>query len=163
MSGFYSAVGRGTLPLSPWGRGWLGRRPSRERGMKRIRAKQLRSQMTDAERRLWYHLRAHRFGGFKFKRQAPIGPYIVDFICFEHKLIVEVDGGQHSERDTDRARDAWLFKEGYRVARFWNDDVLKRTNTILGEILSALHKTPLPARFARHPLPQGERGHEPRS
>jgi very-short-patch-repair endonuclease len=120
--------------------------------------------MTDAEQRLWYHLRAHRFGGFKIKRQVPIGPYVVDFICFEHKLIIEVDGGQHAESETDRRRDEWLRNEGYRVIRFWNDDVLKQTDAVLGEIAAALayanRSTPLPARSARHPLPQGERGHK---
>ncbi|MEP7030585.1 MAG: DUF559 domain-containing protein, partial [Pseudolabrys sp.] len=125
----------------------------RERGMKRERAKQLRSSMTDAERRLWYRLRAHRFGSLKFKRQAPIGPYVVDFICFEYGLIVEVDGGQHAENEADRQRDAWLSNEGYRVMRFWNNDVLKRTDAVLGEIAGVLKQTPLPARSARHPLP----------
>jgi very-short-patch-repair endonuclease len=76
--------------------------------------------MTDAERRLWYRSRAHRFLDLKFKRQAPIGPYIVDFICFEHKLIIEVDGGQHAESEADRRRDEWLRSEGYLVLRFWN-------------------------------------------
>jgi very-short-patch-repair endonuclease len=118
--------------------------------------------MTDAELRLWYRLRAHRFNGLKFKRQAPIGPYIVDFICFDHKMIIEVDGGQHDERAQDRRRDEWLRKEGYRVMRFWNSDVLKQTDVVLNEISSAIlnsdNSTPLPARSARHPLPQGERG-----
>jgi very-short-patch-repair endonuclease len=130
--------------------------------MRRARAKQLRSNMTDAERRLWYCLRAHRFAGLKFKRQALIGPYIVDFICFEHKLIIELDGGQHNDSSKDRARDAWISKEGYRVIRFWNNDVLKQTNAILDLIAQAIavpEVTPLPARCARHPLPQGERGH----
>jgi very-short-patch-repair endonuclease len=129
--------------------------------MSRAQAKRLRSNMTDAERRLWYRLRAHRFAGLKFKRQAPIGQYIVDFICFEHKLIIELDGGQHSENTRDLARDAWLTSEGYRVMRFWNDDVLKRTNAVLELIAQAaavLDVTPLPASFARHPVPQGERG-----
>jgi very-short-patch-repair endonuclease len=129
--------------------------------MKRAQAKRLRSNMTDAERRLWYRLRGHRFGGLKFKRQAPIGPYVVDFICFEHKLIVELDGGQHSENARDRARGAWLTSEGYKVIRFWNNDVLKRTNAVLELIAQAValpEATPLPARSARHPLPQGERG-----
>ena len=130
--------------------------------MKRAFAKGLRSQMTDAEQRLWYRLRAHRFLDLKFKRQAPIGPYIVDFGCLEHRLIVEVDGGQHAENAADRKRDAWLTSEGYRVLRFWNDDVLKRTDVVLGEIARAVtlrqERTPLPARSARHPLPQGERG-----
>ena len=128
--------------------------------MKRAFAKGLRSQMTDAEQRLWYRLRAHRFLDLKFKRQAPIGPYVVDFVCLEYRLIVEVDGGQHAENLSDRRRDAWLTREGYRVLRFWNNDVLKRTDAVLGEIARAvaLEDTPLPARSARHPLPQGERG-----
>ena len=128
--------------------------------MKRVQAKQLRSRMTDAERRLWYRLRAHRFNQLKFKRQAPIGPYVVDFICFEYKLIVEVDGSQHSESEADFRRDAWLRSEGYKVLRFWNNDVLQNTNSVLTAITSAVTEgaPPLPARFARHPLPQGERG-----
>ena len=129
--------------------------------MKRALAKQLRTRMTDAERRLWHRLRAHRFGGLKFKRQAPIGPYVVDFICFDHKFIVEVDGGQHAESETDRRRDKWLRSEGYRLRRFWNLDVLQRTDLVLDEIakeLNLIEDTPLPARSARHPLPQGERG-----
>ena len=123
--------------------------------MKRAQAKQLRSRMTDAERRLWYRLRAHRFNRLKFKRQAPIGPYVVDFICFEYKLIVEVDGGQHSENDTDRRRDEWLRGEGYTVLRFWNNDVLQDTSAVLASIASAVTdaSTPFPARCARHPLP----------
>ena len=128
--------------------------------MKRALAKRLRTEMTDAEQRLWYRLRAHRFRGLKFKRQAPIGPYIVDFICFEHGLVVEVDGGQHSENAADRWRDVWLRSEGYRVLRFWNDDVLKYTEAVLHKIFESVSAktTPLPVRSARHPLPQGERG-----
>jgi very-short-patch-repair endonuclease len=149
------------FPLSPWGRGWIDRRSSRERGMKRAQAKQLRTQMTDAERRLWYRLRANRFLDLKFKRQAPIGPYVVDFICFEYKLVVEVDGGQHADSEADRRRDDWLRHEGYTVLRFWNHDVLKFTDVVLDEVARSLTSeqyTPLPARSARHPLPQGERG-----
>ncbi|HEU5019263.1 MAG TPA: DUF559 domain-containing protein [Pseudolabrys sp.] len=132
--------------------------------MKRALAKRLRTNMTDAERRLWYRLRAHRFGGLKFKREVPIGPYVVDFICFDQKLIIEVDGGQHVESEVDNKRDAWLASEGYRVLRFWNRDVLKRTTSVLEEIARfATQAIPLPARCARHPLPQGERGpHLPR-
>ena len=128
--------------------------------MKRVLAKRLRSNMTDAERRLWYRLRAHRFQNLKFKRQAPIGPYVVDFVCFDHKLIVEVDGGQHGHSVSDEQRDRWLADEGYQVLRFWNDDVLKRTNVVLTQIADVIERpaTPLPARSARHPLPQGERG-----
>jgi very-short-patch-repair endonuclease len=128
--------------------------------MRRALAKRLRTNMTDAEQRLWYRLRAHRFRNLKFKRQVPIGPYVVDFICFDRKLIVEVDGGQHAGNPRDEGRDAWLSRGGYRILRFWNDDVLKRTNAVLEEIAGAIDSsvTPLPARFARHPLPQGERG-----
>lgn len=130
--------------------------------MKRALAKELRGQMTDAEQRLWYRLRAHRFHGLKFKRQAPIGPYVVDFVCFEHRLVIELDGGQHADNAADGRRDDWLRGEGYCVLRFWNHDVLRGTDSVLSEISDALiHSdglTPLPARSARHPLPQGERG-----
>ncbi len=124
-------------------------------------AKKLRQQMTAAERRLWYHLRAHRFGTLKVKRQVPIGPYIVDFACLRHKLIIELDGGQHADNAQDIERDAWLEQCGYRVLRFWNHDVLKRTDVVLEQIGRALESglsdSPLPARSARHPLPDGER------
>src|ERR1043165_2895904 len=101
-------------------------------------AKKLRSNMTDAERRLWYRLRAHRFGGIKFKRQVPIGPYIVDFACLSQKLILEIDGGQHADNKADRAREQKLREQGFRVLRFWNNDVLKRTDTVLEIVVSAL-------------------------
>src|SRR5262245_46221821 len=101
-------------------------------------AKELRHDMTDAERRLWYHLRAHRFGGLKFKRQVPVGDYIVDFLCFEHRLIIEVDGGQHAESIEDHHRDEWLKSEGYKVLRFWNSDVLRGTNSVLEKIAKAV-------------------------
>jgi very-short-patch-repair endonuclease len=90
--------------------------------MSTARAKALRSNMTEAERRLW---RAHRFRGTKFKRQAMIGKYIVDFVCFEKNLVIEVDGGQHADNETDRLRTRWLENQGFRVLRFWNNDVLK--------------------------------------
>lgn len=125
-------------------------------------AKKLRQQMTAAERRLWYHLSARRFGKLKVKRQVPIGPYIVDFACLRHKLIIELDGGQHADNVRDIERNAWLGQCGYRVLRFWNDDVLKRTDIVLEQIGRALDSdasdSPLPARAARHPLPDGERG-----
>lgn len=124
-------------------------------------AKKLRQQMTAAERRLWYRLRAHRFGTLKVKRQVPIGPYIVDFACLRHKLIIELDGGQHADNAQDIERDAWLEQCGYRVLRFWNHDVLKRTDVVLEQIGRALESgatdSSLPARSARHPLPDGER------
>jgi len=101
-------------------------------------AKKLRSDMTDAERRLWYRLRAHRFDGHKFKRQVPVGPYVVDFACVGQKLIVEVDGGQHAENASDVMRERYLRREGFRVLRFWNNDVLRNTDGVLERILGAL-------------------------
>jgi very-short-patch-repair endonuclease len=94
--------------------------------------------MTDAERRLWYLLRCHRFGGTKFKRQAPVGNYIVDFVCFEQKVIIEADGGQHADNLNDRRRDDWLNSQGFRVLRFWNNDILKNTQGVMEMISSAL-------------------------
>lgn len=113
-------------------------------------AKRLRTSQTDAEVRLWYHLRAHRFLGLKFKRQKPIGPYIVDFVCMEHRLIIELDGGQHAEAQTyDAQRDAWLAGQGFRVVRIWNDDALRNTSEVLEhvrqQILHTLSPSPSPA------------------
>ena len=88
-------------------------------------AKHMRREPTKAEALLWRHLRAHRFSGFKFKRQQPLGTYIVDFVCFTGKVVVEVDGSQHGETQAyDAARTAWLELQGFRVLRFWNHDVL---------------------------------------
>jgi very-short-patch-repair endonuclease len=109
-------------------------------------AKQLRSNQTDAEQRLWYHLRAHRFMNLKFKRQKPIGPFIIDFVCMEYHLIVEADGGQHGG-DDDARRDAWLKEQGFTVLRFWNHDILQQTDVVLESIretLLALYPPPLP-------------------
>jgi very-short-patch-repair endonuclease len=121
-------------------------------------AKALRGNMTDAERRLWYRLRAHRFDGHKFKRQVPIGPYIVDFACLGRKLVVEVDGGQHADNSRDVVRDSYLASEGFRVLRFWNNDVLRNTDGVLETILGALAEAPSPVALRAPPSPQGERG-----
>jgi very-short-patch-repair endonuclease len=117
-------------------------RPKAEPGEGKLgvtQAKKLRSRMTDAERRLWYRLRAHRFGGYKFKRQVPIGPYVVDFACLNHGVIVELDGGQHADNAADRARDEYLKERGFRVLRFWNNDALGNTGAVLEKISDALH------------------------
>lgn len=115
------------------------------------KAKSLRRNQTEAEHKLWYHLRAHRFKGLKFKRQKPIGRYIVDFICMEHRLIIELDGGQHADQtDYDQQRDAWLHAQGYTVLRFWNNEVLQQTEAVLERIretviaLPALSPSPSP-------------------
>ncbi|MDF2939877.1 MAG: putative restriction endonuclease-like [Gammaproteobacteria bacterium] len=121
--------------------------------------KHLRSNQTNAETKLWYFLRAKRFHGFKFRRQVAIGHYVVDFICFKSKLIVELDGGQHNEvanKRADLVRTNYLRAQGYRVIRFWNDEVFTKTSEVLNEILKNL--SPLPRNLkAPRPLPQGER------
>ena len=105
----------------------------------RERARQLRGHQTEAEERLWFHLRAHRFMGLKFKRQKPMGRYILDFICYAPKLVIELDGGQHAEQvAADRERDAWLEAQGFRVLRFWNNQVLGETDAVLEAIRRAV-------------------------
>lgn len=109
-------------------------------GMSSDRARALRSNPTEAERALWKHLRMRQIEGHKFRRQQPLGRYVVDFVCLEKKLIVELDGGQHAEqvaRDTERT--AWLERQGFRVLRFWNHQVLNETDAVreaIREVLS---------------------------
>ena len=107
--------------------------------MDRTKVRQLRKNMTEAECTLWKHLRLRQFEGHKFGRQQPIGKYIVDFVCFEKRLVVEVDGGQHSKQiDYDLKRSAWLEKQGFRVLRFWDNQVLKEIEGIKEMIIGAL-------------------------
>ena len=94
--------------------------------------------MTDAERRLWSRLRDRQLGGYKFRRQAPIGDYIDDFLCEEKRLVVEVDGGQHADLGKDQARTAVLESLGYRVVRYWNNEVLATTDGVLEHLLGEL-------------------------
>jgi very-short-patch-repair endonuclease len=104
------------------------------------RAKVLRKNQTDAERKLWSKLRDNQIDGVKFRRQQPIGNYIADFVSFEKRLIIEIDGGQHNEdKNTMKAeqRTAWLEKDGYRVIRFWNNDVLLNSEGVLMKIREA--------------------------
>ena len=117
-------------------------------------ARQLRTNSTDAERALWQQLRAARLNGHKFRRQLPIGRYIVDFVCFEARLIVEVDGGQHADQQRyDTQRTAWLEAQGFRVLRFWNTEVLGHVETVKEMIARACAaESPSPC-----PLPPGER------
>lgn len=113
-------------------------------------AKHLRQTMTDAEQLLWQYLRAHRLAGAKFKRQQPIGPYVVDFVHFGAKLIIEADGGQHNESKSDKTRDAWLKAQGFRILRFWNNEILVSTHEVLERIWTELgcplSPNPSPAR-----------------
>lgn len=99
----------------------------------------LRKNSTDAEIRIWYYLKNRQFYGLKLRRQVPIEPYIVDFICFKKKLIIELDGGQHVEQvDYDFKRTQFLEKKGYKVLRFWNHDVLENTDGVLTIIANEL-------------------------
>jgi very-short-patch-repair endonuclease len=100
-------------------------------------AARLRRDATDVESKLWFALRDRRLDGFKFRRQATIGPYIVDFLCVEARLIVELDGGQHSV-EVDAARTAFLEERGYRVVRFWNTDVVEAFEGVVEMIRAAL-------------------------
>ncbi|EIM03581.1 DUF559 domain-containing protein [Rhodanobacter denitrificans] len=109
--------------------------------LKWIRARQLRNGSTDAERRLWYFLRRQQLGGHKFRRQYPLAGYIADFVCVPARLVVELDGGQHLDALAyDQHRTAALQREGYRVLRFWNDDVLLRTDDVVAEIFRVLEE-----------------------
>ncbi|WP_342740154.1 endonuclease domain-containing protein [Bradyrhizobium sp. B117] len=110
--------------------------------VKTERARHLRAALTDAERTLWYRLRARRLNGYKFVRQEPIGPYTVDFICREARLIVEVDGGQHANNPRDAVRDKWLADRNYRILRFWNNDVSRNLAGVLETIVTALAEAP---------------------
>jgi very-short-patch-repair endonuclease len=89
-------------------------------------AKGLRKRQTEVEKRLWRHLKAKQLEGIKFRRQEPIGKYIVDFVSFDKKLVIELDGGQHAGSMRDAERDAWLRSQGFRVLRLWNNDVFDR-------------------------------------
>ncbi|MGH8121440.1 MAG: endonuclease domain-containing protein [Rudaea sp.] len=112
-------------------------------------AKGMRRGPTDAEAALWRKVRAGRLGGFKFKRQHSIGSYIVDFVCFERRLILEVDGGQH-ERSTDAKRTDWLEEQGFRVLRFWNNEVLTNMDGVLEAVLRVLSQSaPSPQPLSR--------------
>ena len=114
------------------------------------RARYLRRAATDAERRMWSRLRDRRLFGLRFRRQQPCGPYIADFVCPEKKLIVEIDGGQHAAQvERDCVRTDYLRAMGYRVLRYWNNDVLLRTDAVLEMILREVRMWPPP-----HPNPR---------
>ncbi len=126
-------------------------------------AKAMRKAPTEAERKLWSILRGKRLAGFKFKRQQPIGRYIVDFASLTHRLIVETDGSQHLDSAHDAQRDAFLRGEGFRIVRVWNSDALNNPEGVAEAIFAALGAAPSPispsqqADKAQYPLPQGER------
>ena len=104
----------------------------------RKHARALRRIATDAERKLWFLLRDRRLDGIKFRRQVPFKNHILDFVCFERKVVLEVDGGQHNDSVTDRTRDQLLRAEGFQVARYWNNDVLRDPEGVLTDLLDRL-------------------------
>lgn len=118
------------------------------------KARTLRRKFTDAEQKLWNHLRGRQISCEKFRRQQPLGRYVVDFVCLEKKLIVEVDGGHHAASAYDEERTSWLESEGFRVVRFWNNEVLGDIASVLDAIYRELerdginhpHPDPLPSR-----------------
>jgi very-short-patch-repair endonuclease len=142
-------------------------------------ARDLRRQQTDAEKKLWARIRNRRVDGWKFNRQVPNGPYVLDFFCFEASLVLELDGGQHTEAERaehDAVRTAFLEQQGLTVLRFWNGDVLKNIDGVLEHIYLALGKRPAPSpgalkrqrlkaadEHARRPLPKGRGEVEPTS
>ena len=110
------------------------------------RARRLRKQSTEAEKTLWRHLRNRQLAGYKFRRQAPLGKYVVDFLCYEQKLVIEIDGGQHQCRSkSDSERTNWLEGQGFRVVRFWNNQVLAETEAVLEAILRELQREDSPS------------------
>ncbi|MEH6691603.1 MAG: DUF559 domain-containing protein [Pseudorhizobium pelagicum] len=145
-----SGNGAASVTFSPTGRRWpegsdegvytmqsddiTKRRPG-----KTLQARKLRREETEEEYRLWSDLRSRRLNGFKFSRQIPLGPYIVDFLCRERRLVVEADGSQHSENLYDSARTRWLNANGYSLLRFWNHEITRERRAVLETILAALN------------------------
>ncbi len=122
------------------------------------KARGLRQRSTDAERALWMHLRNRQLAGCKFRRQVPIGEYIVDFVCLERKVVIEVDGGRHQEQvpyDTDRT--TWLESQGFQVLRFWNHEVLTDTEAVQEALLVALQEDS-PSPYSPSPQPSPVKG-----
>src|SRR6185369_447481 len=122
------------------------------------RARRLRRDSTDVERRLWAALGGRRFSGYKFRRQVPLEGFIADFVCHSARLIVELDGGQHAvQAENDARRSAILESAGYRIIRFWNNEMIENPESVLDRILLELQaQNPSPG-ATRRPLPQGER------
>jgi very-short-patch-repair endonuclease len=159
--------GQDPRPIAPlpgrergWGEGGLRFRSTPEQT---ARARALRRQRTEAEDRLWHHVRAGRLGGYKFRTQVRVGGFYLDLVCPARRLVVEIDGGQHGEArqaQYDAERTRYLEANGYRVLRFWNNDVLGNTEGVLTAILSALsgdHPIPNPSPFKGEGQEKGKR------
>jgi len=114
--------------------------PHHRPGNKRIRhfAKKMRREPTDAEGAMWRLLRDRRLLQFKFRRQVPFQNFILDFVCFDRRLVIEIDGSQHASSERDNVRDLLLSAEGFQIARYWNNDVLRQPTSVLEDILAKL-------------------------
>jgi very-short-patch-repair endonuclease len=146
---------RRSLPSPLAGEGAERKKREAGEGSRPLRvARKLRSRMTDAERKLWLGLRDRRFEAFKF----PIGPYVADFLCFEERMVLEVDGGQHAGSKRDERRDGWFAENGFRVVRFWNNDVLSNLEGVLTVLVTELNDTPHPTSRLRSTSPSPARG-----
>ena len=120
-------------------------------------ARPLRGRSTEAEKRVWQALRAHQAGS-KFRRQQPIEGYVVDFVSFEHRLVIEIDGGQHGDAsDDEERRTRCLEANGFRILRFWNNDVMENLEGVFDTIVAAL-RSPLPSRERKGPVAQRREG-----
>jgi len=126
-------------PKAP-GEGFVPQTPHHRPTAKRIRnfAKRMRREPTDAEAAMWRLLRDRRFALFKFRRQVPFQNFILDFVCFEKRMIIEIDGSQHASSERDSTRDAVLTSEGFRIERYWDNDVLQQPLSVLEGILAKL-------------------------
>ncbi|MGY3449654.1 endonuclease domain-containing protein [Bradyrhizobium sp. USDA 4353] len=130
--------------------------PHHRQTSKRIRnfAKAMRRGPTDAEAAMWRLLRDRRLSQFKFRRQVPFQNYILDFVCFERRLVIEIDGIQHTDACSDRTRDEVLAREGFKVARYWNNDVLQQRTAVLEDILAKLSERRAPSHPAAPSVPR---------
>ena len=108
--------------------------------MTTIRARDLRQRSTGAEKKLWRLLRNRQIDNVKFRRQVPLGPYVVDFLAVGPRLVIELDGGQHATDPADAVRTKWLEREGYRIVRFWNNDVLSNPESVIALIFRAISR-----------------------
>jgi len=118
-------------------------------------AKELRKKSTDAERLLWRHLKTKQLAGLKFRRQEQIGRFIADFVCYEKKLVIEADGGQHTvEKEKDDERTQWLNSQGFTVLRFWNNEILTNIDGVMEVVMMECVNQPSRTEGANHPSPQ---------
>jgi very-short-patch-repair endonuclease len=130
----------GTSRSEATGEGFALQPPSHRPVAKRIRhfAKNMRHEPTDAERAMWRLLRNRRLSQYEFRRQVPFQKFILDFVCFEKRVVIEIDGSQHAESARDTIRDSILMAEGFRIERCWNNDVLQQPSAVLEDIFAKL-------------------------